>query len=212
MRHNSILINLIGRVVRIGVNEIHVNDCDFFQDITKIGSKFVKEKSFYAGISCPSSSIGLVDPAKHRIRRQILAPAFTQARIQELSSQVEDKVNQLYRRLETLSRSPAPINMPSALKCFTLDIISGIVFGKEFGALASLHFHHTQLDTLRKALQGAWVHRTFPTLSNLSMMLPGWVSETLFPIPLIEFAKVRQFPQPCVHLTDFRCSVLPYPD
>lgn len=189
-----LLKSLIGRVIRIGVNELHVNDSDFFQDITRTGSKFIKEEHFYAGISCPSSSIGLVDPAKHRIRRQLLAPAFTQARIQELSSHFEDKVDQLYRKLETLATLPAPINLPGALKCFTLDIISGIVYGKEFGALASLHFHHTQLDTLRKTLQGAWVYRTFPTFSKLSMMLPGWVSETLFPIPLIEFAKVRPFP------------------
>ena len=156
-----------------------------------MGSKFIKEEHFYAGISCSSSSIGLTDPAKQRIRRQVLAPAFTQARIQELSSQVEGKVDQLYRRLETLSKSAAPINLPGALKCFTLDIISGIVFGREFGALASLHFHHPQLDTLRKALEGAWVYRTFPKLSSLSMMLPGWVSEAFFPVPLIEFAKVR---------------------
>ena len=92
--------------------------------------------------------------------------------------------------LETLSKSPAPLNIPGAVKCFTLDVISKIVFGKEFGALASVHFHHPQLDNLHKTLQGAWVYRTFPTLSKISMLAPGWVSETFFPIPLIEFAKV----------------------
>ena len=191
-------MNLAGRVVRIGVNELHVNDPEVFQDITRTGSKFIKEECFYAGISCPSSSIGLVDPAKHRIRRQLLAPASTQARVQELSSHVEHKVDQLYRRLETLSKSPAPLNLPGALKCFTLDVISRIVFGKEFGALTSSHFHHRQLVTLQKSLQGVWAYRAFPTLSKLSMMLPGWISETFFPIPLIELAKVLLFPSRCI--------------
>ena len=181
---------LLGRVVRIGVNELHVNDSDFFQQVTKTGSKFIKEERFYAGITCPSSSIGLIDPAKHRIRRQVLAPAFTKASVQELSPHLEHKADQLYGILETLSKSPAPLNIPGAVKCFTLDVISKLVFGKEFGALASAHFHHPQLDTLRKTLQGAWVYRTFPTLSKISMLAPRWVSESFFPIPLIEFAKV----------------------
>ena len=184
------LKKLLGRVVRIGVNEIHVNDSDFFQQVTRTGSKFIKEEHFYAGISCPSSSIGLIDPAKHRIRRQVLAPAFTQASVQDFSFHVEHKADQLYGVLETLSKSPAPLDIPGAVKCFTLDVISKMVFGKEFGALASAHFHHPQLDTLRKTLQGAWLYRTFPTLSKLSMLAPRWVSETFFPVPLIEFAKV----------------------
>ena len=189
------LRRLLGRVVRIGVNEIHVNDSEFFQQITRTGSKFIKDEKFYAGISCPSSSIGLVDPAKHRIRRQVLAPAFTQASVQEFSSHVEQKADQLYKMLETLSESPAPLNLPGAVKCFTLDVISKIVFGKEFGALASAKFQHPQLDTLRRALQGAWVYRTFPTMSKMSMLAPRWVSETFFPIPLIEFSKVILSPQ-----------------
>lgn len=193
------LTKLLGRVVRIGVNEIHVNDTEFFQKITRTGSKFIKDEHFYAGISCPSSSIGLIDPAKHRIRREVLAPAFTQASVQEFSSYVEYEADQLYRTLETLSKSPAPLNIPGAVKCFTLDVISKKVFGKEFGALASAHFQHPQLDTLRKALQGAWVYRTFPTLSKISMLAPRWVSETFFPIPLIEFSKVTLSPREHSH-------------
>ena len=184
------LKKLLGRIVRIGVNEIHINDSDFFQQVSRTGSKFIKEEHFYVGISCPSSSIGLIDPAKHRIRRQVLAPAFTQASVQDFSSHVEHKADQLYGVLETLSKSPAPLDIPGAVKCFTLDVISQIVFGKEFGALASAHFHHPQLDTLRKTLQGAWVYKTFPTMSKISTLAPRCVSETFFPIPLIEFAKV----------------------
>ena len=102
-----------GPVVRIGVNELHVNDPEIFQDITKAGSKFLKEPEFYRGISFPASAIGLVDPSKHRIRRQVLAPAFSSKRLQEHAVMIQGKVEKLCDRFVKSSR---PINIDAAFR------------------------------------------------------------------------------------------------
>lgn len=184
-----------GSVIRIGVNEIHVNDPEFFQHMTRTGSKFSKEPQFYRGISFPSSSIGLVDVAKHRVRRQVLAPAFSPERVQELSLQIQGQIEQLCKRFESFAESSQPVNIDAAVKAFTLDVISQIVFGQEFGVIKSPDFHHSHIDSLHDALKKGWIARAFPLLTKISLALPEWISAALFPIPIEEFRRVCQVPR-----------------
>lgn len=183
-----------GPIVRIGVNELHVNDPEFFQEITKVGSKFLKEPNFYWGISFPTSSIGLVDPIAHRTRRQVLNPLFTSGRIQQIAPGIEAKAEHLCLRFDEIagSRLHAPVNLFAAFKSFTMDIVSEMVFGQAFDVMDSPGFQHPHLEALHDAVEKAWFARTFPTLVWISLNLPDWVSTNLFPVPILEFGKVRK--------------------
>ena len=180
-----------GPIVRIGVNELHINSPECFQELTKVGSKFTKEPAFYRGISFPSSSIGLVDPAAHRVRRQVLNPLFTAGHIQSIAPKIQSKIEHLCSVFDDMANRNAPVNVYAAFKSVTMDIVSEMVFGEEFGVTDSGDFHHPHLDALHDAVQKAWVFRTFPILGWLSLNLPDWVSSSLFPVPIIEFGKVR---------------------
>jgi len=192
-----------GPVIRIGVNELHTNNPEYFQQITKTGSKFIKESQFYRGISFPSASIGLVDPGKHRVRRQVLSPAFSPNRVQELSPRILEKVKQLCERFEQLAKSSSPVNINASFKAFTLDIISEIVFGEEFGVIDSPGFHHPHVDTLHAAIKQGWVSRSFPIFSQISLSLPERISTLLFPIPIEEFRRVRLIPSSISRISSF---------
>lgn len=180
-----------GSVIRIGVNELHINSPIFFQEMTKVGSGFSKEPNFYRGISFPSSSIGLIDPKIHRIRRQVLGPIFTASRVQAIAPKIQNKIEHLCRKLDELSAKDAPINLYAAFKSLTMDIVSEMVFGESFHVMDSPMFKHPHLDALQDAVKKAWVFRTFPKLGWLSLNLPDALSSRLFPVPIIEFGKVR---------------------
>ncbi|MCJ1377215.1 hypothetical protein MMC17_000307 [Xylographa soralifera] len=177
-------------VIRIGVNELHIDSPEFFQEITKVGSKFVKETNFYRGISFPTSSIGLIDPAAHRIRRQVLNPIFTSTRVAELAPGIQTKVQHLCSKFDELVATKTPINLYAAFKSFTMDVVSEMVFGYEFGVMNSPGFRHPHLDALHDAIEKGWVLRAFPNLGWLSMNLPDWLSSAVFPIPIVEFGKI----------------------
>ncbi|KAL8813212.1 MAG: hypothetical protein Q9200_000441 [Gallowayella weberi] len=179
-----------GPVVRIGVHELHVNCPKYFQEVTKVSSKFTKEPTFYRGISFPSSSIGLTDPHAHRIRRQVLNPLFTVRRIQDTAPMLQSKVEHLCQKFDDLARKDSPVNLYAAFKSLTMDIVSEMIFGESFHVMDSAGFHHPHLDALHDAVKKAWIFRTFPNLGWLSLNLPDSVSSTLFPIPIIEFGKV----------------------
>ncbi|KAL9577458.1 MAG: hypothetical protein Q9212_006352 [Teloschistes hypoglaucus] len=182
---------LISRpVIRIGVNELHVNSPNYFQEITKVGSRFYKEPNFYRGISYPSSSIGLIDPNAHRIRRQVLHPIFTASRVQTIAHKLQSKVEHLCKKFDESVSEDAPVNLYAAYKSLTMDIVSEMIFGESFHVMDSPGFQHPHLDALHDAVRKAWVFRTFPKLGWLSLNLPDLLSSTLFPIPIIELGKV----------------------
>ncbi|KAL9012926.1 MAG: hypothetical protein Q9173_002347 [Seirophora scorigena] len=179
-----------GPVIRIGVNELHINSPDYFQEVTKVNSRFYKEPTFYRGISFPTSSIGLVDPNLHRIRRQVLNPLFTVSRVQTIAPKLQSKIEHLCHKFDDLAAKDAPVNLYAAFKSLTMDIVSEMIFGESFHVMDSAGFQHPHLDALQDAVKKAWIFRTFPKLGWLSLNLPDAVSSTLFPIPIIEFGKV----------------------
>ena len=169
---------------------MHVSSPEFFQEITKVGSKFTKEPNFYRGISFPTSSIGLIDPVAHRVRRQVLNPLFTAKRIQEIAPKIQSKIEKLFVRFDELAQKDLPVNLYAAFKSVTMDIVSEMVFGYSFDVMDSPDFQHPHLDALHKAVQKAWIFRTFPKLGWLSLNLPEWISSSLMPVPIVEFGKV----------------------
>ncbi|KAL8911000.1 MAG: hypothetical protein Q9171_003769 [Xanthocarpia ochracea] len=179
-----------GPIIRIGVNELHINSPNYFQEITKVGSRFYKEPTFYRGISFPSSSIGLIDPNAHRIRRQVLHPIFTASRVQTIAHKLQSKVDHLCGKFDELASQDAPVNLYAAFKSLTMDVVSEMIFGESFQVMDAPNFQHPHLDALHDAVKKAWVFRTFPKLGWLSLNLPDSIASRLFPIPIIEFGKV----------------------
>ena len=83
------------------------------------------------------------------------------------------------------------MNLSAAFKSVTMDIVSEMVFGEEFGVIDSPGFQHPHLDALHDAVKKAWIFRAFPKLGWMSLNMPDWISSNIFPVPIIEFAKVR---------------------
>lgn len=94
-----------------------------------------------------------------------------------------------------------------------MDIVSEMVFGQAFGVMDSPGFQHPHLEALHDAVEKAWFARTFPTLVWISLNLPDWVSTNVFPVPILEFAKVCIIIvlSPCMIITEKFCATLGVP-
>jgi cytochrome P450 len=184
------LHHIHGPVIRIGTNEIHVNDPEFYISITNVGSAFNKEPEFYRQISLPGTSIGETDHNAHRIRRAVLAPSFSAAHVRKVHAPlIEQKLQQLCGMMDDNAATGNPVNIQRALKSLTLDVISKIVFGEEFGVLKSLPASHPYLDMLQETLSAGWTSRAFPNISGIMMALPDAVAERLLSIPILVFVR-----------------------
>ncbi|KAF2009051.1 cytochrome P450, partial [Aaosphaeria arxii CBS 175.79] len=179
----------LGPVVRIAPNELHISDPDVYLEMTKVGSQFTKDPSFYSLILFPGTSVAESDPHKHRIRRQVLSPAFSPSRVQELSSDVKEKVDELLQRFNQFADPTKPINISAALKAFTMDVVSSIVLGNPLGCINEPDFRNRFMEDLEATCDMGWTPTTFPNLTKFSLALPDWLSERLLPIPIMDFKR-----------------------
>jgi cytochrome P450 len=188
--HADQALTIQGPIVRIAPNELHINDPEVFQEMTRVGSKFTKDPEFYSFITFPGTSIGEHDPEAHKIRRQVLTPAFSPARVEQLAPMVQRKVNEILARFEEFAESGRPLNFFASTKAFTMDIISTIVFGKALGCIQDPQFRNQFIEFLHSTFEMGWVAPAFPNLIRLSYALPESIAAKVFPIPLMEFKKV----------------------
>ncbi|KAI0553291.1 cytochrome P450 [Xylaria curta] len=181
------LHKLHGPVVRIGPNDLSVNDPEVYLQITHVGSGFTKEPNFYKNISLPGTSIGETDPKKHRIRRKILTPALSNTRVSELASTVLHRVEQLLARFESFADSAEIISFTGACHALTLDVITQIVFGKSSACVAEPGFRNEFMDHLDAAFAIGWIATAFPSLTAIAL----WMSPQfdLIPNPLLELKR-----------------------
>lgn len=179
-------------MIRVGPNTLHINDPEVYQDMTKVGSRFIKDPDFYNLIMLPNTSIGETDPGRHRIRRQVLSPAFSTRRVQELSPMIESKVEKLMSRFENFAAARTPVNLFNASNAFTMDIISKMVLGEEIGCLDDPNFRNEFIEHLHAAFEMGWTEPTFPNMTKISLSLPPYLQERIFPIPVVEFKKVNE--------------------
>ena len=132
----------------------------------------------------------MVDPVEHRIRKQVLAPAFSAKQVQEISPLIEAKVEDMCKSFKSYAESLTPVNLHAAFKAYSLDVISEIVLGEDFGALRCNGFRHPKLDVMKECIQGAWICRAFPITSRLMLALPHLIVKPFIRIPMIEVAMV----------------------
>lgn len=188
--YNSGTLKSEGPVVRIAPNELHINDPEVFLEMTRVGSRFTKDPTFYSFITFPGTSIGEHDPEAHRIRRQVLTPAFSPARVQQIAPMIKSKVDEVLARFEDFAARGEPLNFFASTKAFTMDVISTIVFGKALGCIRDPQFGNQFIEFLHTTFEMGWVAPAFPNLIRLSYSLPESIAERVFPIPLFEFKKV----------------------
>ncbi|KAF1956651.1 cytochrome P450 [Byssothecium circinans] len=186
----------LGPVIRIAPNELHINDPEVFREMTRVGSTFTKDPSFYNYITFRGTSVGETDPARSRIRRQVLAPAFSPARVQELAPTIKAKVDWLLARFEDSAGRSEAVDVSMAVKAFTMDVVSEIVLGNELGCMKNPNYKNQFMEHLHSTFDMGWTATAFPNLTAFSLSLPEWLSERLFTVPIMDFKKN------CVSLVD----------
>lgn len=177
----------IRSVIRIGPSDLHINDPEVSKDVTKVGSKFLKHARFYNFITFLGTSVGETDPTLHRIRRQVLTPAFSPQRVQELAPFIKQQVDKLLVRFSTFAESSRPVDVNAASKAFMMDIISKILFGQQVGCLDDPEFRNDFVKYIKESFELGWTATAFPALIRFMLSVPDWLSKAVFPIPIMIF-------------------------
>ncbi|KAK9415788.1 putative Cytochrome P450-like protein [Seiridium unicorne] len=167
-----------GPVIRIGPDEVHVNDARFYKEMYGSSTRRRNKSPIWywmegLGAVGDQSMFITLDHDHHRLRKAGLGSFFSKRKVQELEPRVKEKVLLLRQRL--LERAGgAAVDLKDAFGGMALDIITLYCFNRCFGAL-----DRPDLGREMSQLMGVGVKinpfgRTFPTIARTVMRLPKW--------------------------------------
>ena len=79
--------------------------------------RFLKSEYMYGTLGASSSLINLTDPHKHKTRRAILSPMFSQKSISALEGRVQDKLEQAMHIMKRHHIEGKPLDIQYLYRC-----------------------------------------------------------------------------------------------
>lgn len=105
-----------GPIVRIGPNEVHILDPEFYHVLYTTGSQ-KRHKNYFAlaGFGLPDAVLGTEDHDVHRMRRAALAPYFSTKAIGSMEPVLHEKLEMLAGRIAEVKGTEEPIDIEAAV-------------------------------------------------------------------------------------------------
>jgi hypothetical protein len=121
----------LGPALRMGPNEVHVYDPDFYHKLYFPNSKFYKDPSMHKVLGAPTSTLAESDPVKHKQRKAPLEPLFAKKNMHALEPMLMAHVDHCCRRFDEFYAVGKPVSMEWALKSLAMGAFSYKVHCKD---------------------------------------------------------------------------------
>ncbi|PVH92510.1 cytochrome P450 [Periconia macrospinosa] len=172
-----------GPLVRIGPNEVHINDTSFILDLfSSTNNKLDKYAPHQQQLGVPNALVSTIPHQLHQLRRSALAPFLSGSRMTTAYRPVIlDKVENVSARLEAIRQTESVVDLRQLLWYMANDIVTDIAFPQGTHLLDSpvlqsgyynfqkggqamlLWFKHFPfLWTIFKAMPPAWIIKMEP--------------------------------------------------
>lgn len=172
-----------GPLVRIGPNEILTDDPEILKKISSARNSYSRDEWYLTGRFNPyhDNIFTLLEPRVHKRAKARIIPAYNGREIPALEigvdKQVKNLVNLLHQKYVATNPSASqPLLDFGSVSCyFTMDVITRLAFGQEFGYLKDDTDHYNFLRSVREL---------WPVMST-SADIP-WVRNLLFSRPVLK--------------------------
>nr|POE87438.1 tryprostatin b 6-hydroxylase [Quercus suber] len=121
-----------GRIVRIGSNDLSINDADAVELSYGNGSKVTKSQ-WYDGDAPLTSMHTSRNKALHDRRRRVWAPAFSDKSLRDYETRIEPYTDKLVQRVG--EHKGGPVNVTKWFNLFSFDVMGHLAFNKDYGLL-----------------------------------------------------------------------------
>ncbi|KAI3326233.1 cytochrome P450-like protein [Xylariaceae sp. AK1471] len=170
-----------GPVIRIGPDEVHINDPWYWDETYPPPSRRRHKSPLYywmggMGSFGDTSMFTTLDHDHHRIRKSAVGTFFSKQKVRELEPRLRTKVLLLRQRL--LERTgPGTVDLKDAFTALTLDIISEYCFGGSLGALDRSDMGRSWNKLTHVAIKMNPFARAFPFIARRMLDLPKWMTD-----------------------------------
>lgn len=113
-------LTIVGPIIRITPDEVHVNDVGFL-DTIYAPSMIRRDKYGHQlrSLRVPGGLGTTTDHDLHKVRRESLTPFFSKKNIQYMEGLITDKVDQLKQLISTHAARDTPVNLSDVFFAFS---------------------------------------------------------------------------------------------
>lgn len=172
----------LGPIIRIGPNELHVSDPEFY-DVLYAGGAHRRDKDIFAidGFGLAQSVIASANHDVHRMRRAALNPFFSTQSVTKLEPAIASKIQRFGQAFEDAYRKKVPLNLEVVILALTTDVISEYAFAKSYGFLERPGYAPEWAETLTGAAESSMLFRYVPFVVGYLKALPPQVVKMIDP-------------------------------
>ena len=194
-------LNVLGPIVRITPDELHVSDPDFIDEIYSGPSKKIDKPDLLGRasqrksvtvpclgqeiltcmLSVPESTAATVSHDLHRTRRAALNPYFSKGSIRRLDPVIQRTLKNLLRRFSACAKAGDIMPLSIVYKAATSDVISDYTFGASVDYLKRDDYNAPFFEALSGSFEMAWWLMHMPWLASLMNSIPVAVLSYLMP-------------------------------
>lgn len=187
------LHKIYGPIIRIGPNEIHIDDPDFYDQVfcSSTPSRPIdKTDKFKYQLGVPDSISAAVPAEVHRRRRAAIAPFFSMSRTRSYNDDLQVIADRISHRLSTEFRGQV-IEMVQMWGCMTADMIRELAFGLPPAFFSAPNFRSPFPEAMRSFAFMAHYTRHFQYIGYLFQQLPDAIVGRVAPIarPILDYRR-----------------------
>ena len=171
------MTNSVGPIVRIGPNEVHINDPEYASTHFSSREKRDKYDKHKWMLGMPASSIFTVDHDLHRLRRSALTTMFSKRSITAYEPVLQQIIEKMCLRIEEFRHQPKVLDLRILFTCLATDVITEYSLGECKNLLST-----PDLSPKWRALFNSWllnshVFKQFPLVWFIMNNTPdSWVT------------------------------------
>ncbi|KAJ0426675.1 cytochrome P450 [Aspergillus carlsbadensis] len=177
-------------VIRISPNHVHVNDPDFYHVVYRAGTDYQKAPHFYKALIYPEALISIMDPKRHRVYRNTIAPLFSPAAIDQCAPRTHQVILKAAANIKESLRSGKPVNMERLFRCVSIDVLYVTIFGQPDEFVVDYLRPHALITSMDQITRGMWLAKHIPIINDIAPNLPSALSSP-------GFAGYAQFRKQC---------------
>lgn len=176
LQHVDEQLSDAGPIVRIGPNEVHILDADYYEKLySQTNNKVDKYEYFYSMLGNPEATFPTIKADVHRLRRNALNPFFSVAAIQKIEPTIHALVDRLCKRMAACADEDVPIPLFYAYRCLTVDMISEYAFGKQYGLIGRADWGESFYSAWRALWEMSGLIRQIPVIMPIFEAMPRWL-------------------------------------
>ncbi|KAI1258583.1 putative benzoate 4-monooxygenase cytochrome P450 [Xylariaceae sp. FL1019] len=170
-----------GPIIRVGPNEIHINDAEYFLEVFASAAKHRTDIIPPKGLGMDASLGSTPGHELHAMRRKPLEKFLSRQNVQRLQSVIHEEVRVLDRKVAAAKGSGVPVRLDHAFTSFTGDIVGEIACGESPQLLNAPDFTPAWYNMIRGAARVIPLLRHFPFIGTATQYVPADLVSTLFP-------------------------------